>query len=322
VCFRAFFLAQSSTLPAKLRYLIVGVQPDLKNRETKTVSRIIDLDYDDVAILCGGDDLSIREQHPLVRFDQWMVGSGCVWQQRTLGVLMVLTANTIAGLRSSSPNIPEDANHDAGTAPIRVAVVEDDERLRRALVFQLSTAGFQVTPLCSAEEFLEVPDASAFDCIVVDNFLPRMSGVELQAQLHRTVPFASIVFISGHGDLSLGMQAMRGGAMDFLEKPIDEEALLRSIIRGANSTRRRRAEHLQRVEVERRQNSLTPREREVFLLITAGLLNKQVGAELGTTERTVKAHRERVMSKMGADSLADLVRMAGILDLRTAPART
>jgi FixJ family two-component response regulator len=130
------------------------------------------------------------------------------------------------------------------------------------------------------------------------------------------------VFISGHGDLSLGMHAMRNGAVDFLEKPLDEEALVNSIIRGADLTRNRRAEQAQRLEVERRLGALTPREREVFALITTGLLNKQVGAELGTTERTVKAHRERVMSKMKADSLADLVRMSGILQLRSAWVRT
>jgi FixJ family two-component response regulator len=186
------------------------------------------------------------------------------------------------------------------------------------LVFQLDCVGFEVAAHSSAEEFLKVPDTSAFDCIIVDNFLPRMNGLQLQAELHRSVPFASIVFISGHGDLSLGMHAMRNGAVDFLEKPLDEETLVNSIIRGADLTRNRRAEHAQRIEVERRFGALTPREREVFALITTGLLNKQVGAELGTTERTVKAHRERVMSKMKADSLADLVRMSGILQLRSA----
>ena len=194
--------------------------------------------------------------------------------------------------------------------------------MRQALFFQLSTAGFEVAAYSSAEELLEAVDAKEFDCVVADIYLPRMNGLQLQEELNRTVPYASIVFITGHGDLSLGMQAMRKGAVDFLEKPVDDQALLSSIARGADLSRRRRAEQLQRIELEDLQRSLTSREREVFGLVTAGLLNKQVGTELGTTERTVKAHRASVMSKMGAGSLADLVRMAGILRIhaiRTPP---
>jgi FixJ family two-component response regulator len=206
----------------------------------------------------------------------------------------------------------------ATTEGITVAAVEDDERMRQALVFQIATAGLEVASYASAEEFLEAANAKEFDCIVVDINLPKMNGLQLQEELNRTVPFASIVFITGHGDLSLGMHAMRKGAVDFLEKPIDDETLLSSIARGADLSRKRRAEHIQRIELEKRHGCLTPREREVFGLITTGFLNKQVGAELGTTERTVKAHRERVMSKMGAGSLADLVRMAGILQIQSA----
>jgi FixJ family two-component response regulator len=235
---------------------------------------------------------------------------------------MVPTASNMAKLRGIHTGPSANATPVPAPDPIRVAIVEDDEWLRRALVFQLTTAGFQVTSHRSAEELLEMPDAAAFDCLVVDNFLPRMNGLQLQAVLERTVPFASIVFISGHSDLSLGLQAMRKGAVDFLEKPVDEAALLKSIVRGAEMTRKRRVEHTQRIELEGRQDSLTAREREVFLLITDGLLNKQVGAKLGTTERTVKAHRERVMSKMGADSLADLVRMAAALELSSNRIRT
>jgi FixJ family two-component response regulator len=223
----------------------------------------------------------------------------------------------IAALRGGSASEFRDGSADSARVPVRVAVVEDDERLRLALIFQLGTAGFEVTPYNSGEEFLKDPAARAFDCIVMDNFLPRMNGLQLQAELEITAPFASIVFISGHADLALGMHAMRNGAVNFLEKPIDEDALLKSIMRGAELTRTRRAEHIRRVDLERRRNSLTPREREVFVLITTGLLNKQVGAEMGTTERTVKAHRERVMSKMGAASIADLVRMAGALQVRS-----
>jgi FixJ family two-component response regulator len=227
----------------------------------------------------------------------------------------VLTANTLVEFRAVNAKDVRDADPRAASDDVRVAVVEDDERLRQALVFQLGTAGFQVFTYSSAEEFLGIPDTSAFDCIVADLLLPRMNGLQLQEELNRVVPFASIVFITGHGDLSLGMQAMREGAVDFLEKPVDEEALLTSITRGAKLSRARRAEQLHRIGLEKRHRALTPREREVFALITTGLLNKQVGAELGATERTIKVHRGRVMNKMRANSLADLVNMAGTLQI-------
>jgi two-component system, LuxR family, response regulator FixJ len=202
-----------------------------------------------------------------------------------------------------------------------VAVIEDDERTRRALVFQIATAGVEVEPYACAEEFLNAATAKDFDCILVDINLPRMNGLELQEELNRTIPYASIVFITGHGDLPLGMHAMRKGAVDFLEKPIDDQILFSSIARGTHRSRTRRAEHYQHIELEKRHGYLTPREREVFDLITTGFLNKQVGAELGTTERTVKAHREKVMSKMAAGSLADLVRMADVLQIHPARAQ-
>jgi len=198
---------------------------------------------------------------------------------------------------------------------IRVALIEDEDNVRQAVSFQLSTAGFEVTPYSAAEDLLEVADAKEFDCVVADIYLPKMNGLQLQEELNRTIPPASIVFITGYGDLSLGMHAMRKGAVDFLEKPLDDQALLSSIARGADLSRQRRAQRSQIIELEELEHSLTSREREVFALITTGLLNKQVAAELGTTERTVKAHRASVMNKMRADSLADLVRMAGVLQI-------
>ncbi len=219
--------------------------------------------------------------------------------------------------RSQSSHLQDLRASIAATGPIRVAIIEDDEPARQAIAFQLRTAGFEVAAYSTAEELLAVVETMAFDCVVADIYLPRMNGLQLQEELNRVVPYASIVFITGHGDLSLGMQAMRKGAVDFLEKPVDDQALLSSIARGAHLSRRRRAEQFERTELEVLQRSLTAREREVFALITTGLLNKQVGAELGTTERTVKAHRASVMSKMGAGSIADLVRMAGILQIHS-----
>jgi len=210
-----------------------------------------------------------------------------------------------------------DVKTDTAAGRIRVAVIEDDESARQALSFQLRTAGFEVAAYTSAEEILGASDAKEFDCVVADVYLPKMNGLQLQEELNRTIPYASIVFITGRGDLSLGMHAMRKGAVDFLEKPVDDQALLNSIARGADLSRKRRAERLQLIELEALQRSLTSREREVFALIISGLLNKQVAAELGTTERTVKAHRASVMNKMRASSLADLVRMAGVLQIHS-----
>jgi two-component system response regulator FixJ len=226
-------------------------------------------------------------------------------------------------LRSKLVPVSEAENLKVADA-IRVAVIDDDARMLQALTFQLGTAGFTVRAYESAENFIRESASVEFDCVVADLLMPGMNGLQLQDHLARAVPCASIVFLTGHGDLSAAMHAMRNGAADFLEKPVDDGALVSSITRGAEQTRTRRAEQAERLDLERRQSTLTPREREVFNLITAGLLNKQAGAELGTTERTIKTHRGRVMDKMCAESLADLVRMAAILGIhpaRTQPAR-
>lgn len=204
------------------------------------------------------------------------------------------------------------------SSDVTVAVVEDHQSMRTALERLLQAAGVEAVGYESADDFLREGNCTRFDCLIVDVHLPRKDGLQLQRELKQIAPFASLIFITGHGDLSVGMHAMRQGAIDFLEKPVDEEALLTAIRRGAEQSRKQRAIHAEQIELHQRHESLTPREREVFALVTKGLLNKQAGAELGTTERTVKAHRARVMEKMGAQSLADLVRMAAVLEIHGA----
>ena len=199
------------------------------------------------------------------------------------------------------------------TSPVSVAIVDDDQHFREALAFQLSTAGFQIASHPSAESLLKTFRPEGYDCIVADIFLPGIDGLQLLAEMKRSVPFVSIVFVTASGDISIGVQAMREGAVDCLQKPVEEQALFKAIGYATELYRANRARDRKRLELRQRERSLTPREHEVFGLITTGLLNKQVGATLGATERTVKTHRGRVMDKMCAGSFADLVRMAEIL---------
>jgi FixJ family two-component response regulator len=168
----------------------------------------------------------------------------------------------------------------------------------------------------SAEDLL-AKDVCNFDCLITDIFLPAMNGLELQEELSRFAEFVPIVFITGRADLALGVEAMKRGAVDVLEKPVDDGAILNAIARGVALSREQRARSVRRLDLEARFKSLPARQRQVFTLITAGLLNKQVAAEMRITERTVKVHRERLRRKMGADSLAELSRMAEILQVHS-----
>ena len=199
-----------------------------------------------------------------------------------------------------------------------IAVIEDNESTRRALVRQINSAGFQIVDFASALDFLNAPERFTVDCVVADVHLPMMDGLQLQEELRQTVPYAPIIFITGYAELAIGVQAMRRGATDFLQKPVDDETLFDAIRHAVEVSRGRRTAEAEHKELQRRYDTLTPREREVFALITRGLLNKQVAAELGAAERTIKAHRARVMEKMGAESLADLVRSASLLGVGAA----
>ena len=199
-----------------------------------------------------------------------------------------------------------------------VFVVDDDVSVRESLELLVQTAGWHPETFPSAQDFLARPRPAGPCCLVLDVTLPGLSGLELQQQLAERTDMP-IIFITGHGDVPMSVQAMKAGAVEFLTKPFNDDVLLNAI-RGAIERSRAALRRDSEMRTLRHcYESLTPREREVMVLVVAGLLNKQVGGELGISEITVKAHRGQVMRKMKADSLPDLVTMAARLGLRPAP---
>jgi FixJ family two-component response regulator len=193
-----------------------------------------------------------------------------------------------------------------------VYVVDDDPSVRRSLARLIRSEGFRVETFARAQDFLDQKEGTDPSCLVLDVNLPGRSGLDLQRELSLRGYSMPIVFITGYGTIPMSVQAMRGGAAEFLEKPVNDQVLLKAIHQAVEKDRQMKRQYIERKEIQQRLASLTPREGEVLPLVVSGMLNKQVALRLGTTEKTIKVHRARIMEKMRADSLADLVRLAQI----------
>lgn len=196
-----------------------------------------------------------------------------------------------------------------------VFVIDDDKAVRSAIRNLLESVGLRVETFNSPQGFLEAARKNIPGCLVLDVRLPGASGLDFQKQLAAANIEIPIIFITGHGDIPMTVQAMKAGAVDFLTKPFRDQDFLDAIQKALERDRGRREQETEVTEARRRFNTLTPREREVMALVVAGYLNKQTAAELGTSETTAKIHRRQVMRKMEVQSLPDLVRIAGKLGL-------
>ena len=195
------------------------------------------------------------------------------------------------------------------TAKPIVFVVDDDVSVRESLELLIDNEGWQPKTFASAQQFLDCPRALVPSCLLLDISLPDLNGLDLQKRVAMEQNELPIIFITGYGDVPKTVQAMKAGAVEFLTKPFKDEQLLTAIRQALEGSRLALAQEAEMQDLRGRYASLTPRERQVMALVVAGLLNKQVGGELGISEITVKAHRGQVMQKMRANSIADLVKM-------------
>lgn len=198
-------------------------------------------------------------------------------------------------------------------SPQVVFVVDDDVSVRESLELLIQNEGWQAETFSSAQEFLDRPRVALPSCLILDVSLPGINGLDLQRQVSSERNDMPIIFITGHGDIPMTVRAMKAGAVEFLTKPLSNEVLLDAIRHALERSRLAMGQRRQIDEFRKSYASLTPRERQVMALVVSGLLNKQIGGELGISEITVKAHRGQVMHKMKADSVASLVKMAARL---------
>lgn len=211
-------------------------------------------------------------------------------------------------------SLARTVSHELATSTI-VFVVDDDISVRESLELLISSAGLHSETFASAQEFLDYPRPVVPSCLVLDISLPGLNGLDLQKRVAVERTEMPIIFVTGHGDVPKSVQAMKAGAVEFLTKPFNDEVLLDAIRQALERSRFALSHEAEIHALRDRYVSLTPRERQVMSLVVSGLLNKQVGGELGISEITVKAHRGQVMQKMKANSLADLVKMATRLGL-------
>jgi FixJ family two-component response regulator len=191
-----------------------------------------------------------------------------------------------------------------------IFVIDDDASMRRALTYLLQSAGYKVETHSSAEEFLRREHYDGVGCIILDVQMPGLSGMDLQEKLMGSGYRMPIIFLTGYGELSMGVQAMKKGAIDFLSKPCDDEHLLEAVRSAIEKDTQARGSYKEKQDIRRRIDLLTPRENEILRCVITGMLNKQVAAKLAIAEVTVKIHRGRIMEKLCAASVADLVRLA------------
>jgi FixJ family two-component response regulator len=214
-------------------------------------------------------------------------------------------------VRSARVNTPEPVSGDDSI----VFIVDDDPSMGEALTRLLKTVGLRAQVFQTSQEFLRSKWPDAPFCLVLDVRLPGLSGLDLQRELAQTDPPVQLVFITGHGDIPMAVQALKAGAVDFLTKPFRDQQFLDAVQQAIDRDRTARQQSAHVAELRRRYESLTQREREVMNLVVTGLLNKQIAAQLHASEATIKAHRGQLMRKMEADSVAQLVRIAEGLSL-------